>query len=59
MIVTDFGKDIFDNLMNIRKALYSMDISMCHSGEMFSFIKIGLSVLLNIFRSAGCLYRAI
>lgn len=54
-----FGKNIFDNLMNIRKALYSMDISMCHQGEMFCFIKIGLSVLLNIFKSARCLYRAI
>lgn len=54
-----FGKNIFNNLMKIRIALYSMDISMCHQGEMFRIIKIGLSVLFNIFRSAECLYRAI
>jgi len=45
--------------MNIRKALYSMDKSMCHQGEMFHIIKIGLSILINIVRSAECLYRAI
>lgn len=54
-----FGKSIFDNLMNVRKALYSMGISMRHQGEMFHVIKIGLSILLNIFRRAECLYRAI